>query len=180
MEKCQISDYVGSFLYLGAAMDKLAEAEPTKLPDPSCAQIRAAVTEYCVLPLGSQARYAEIASRSRGDRAEIFSPPLTHRLHSQAVKDHAPLNTYLKNGNPASKAGTPVLLIGSPGSGKKTLVNAVAAECGANIFNLTPSNTEGISKYSGKKVADMVHTVLKVAKALPPSVVWIDDVETVT
>ena len=62
MEKCQISDYVGSFLYLGAAMDKLAEAEPTKLPDPSCAQIRAAVTEYCVLPLGSQARYAEIAS----------------------------------------------------------------------------------------------------------------------
>ena len=67
MEPCKISDYVGSFLYLGAAMDKLAEAEPTKLPDPSCAQIRAAVTEYCVLPLGSQARCAEIARR----RAEI-------------------------------------------------------------------------------------------------------------
>jgi SpoVK/Ycf46/Vps4 family AAA+-type ATPase len=56
-------------------------------------------------------------------------------------------------------------------------VHAVANETGANLFNLTPSNTDG--KYPGKKAYDMVHTVFKVAKALAPSVVWIDEVDTV-
>jgi len=57
------------------------------------------------------------------------------------------------------------------------LVNAVANETGANHFNLTPSNTDG--KYPGKKAYEMVHTVFKVAKALAPSVVWIDEIDTV-
>jgi len=57
------------------------------------------------------------------------------------------------------------------------LVNAVCNETGANLFNLTPSNTDG--KYPGKKAYDMVHTVFKVAKALAPSVVWIDEVDSV-
>jgi len=144
----KVSDYVGSFLFLGAAMDKLASAEPTHLPDPSFAQIRAAVTEYCILPLGSQ-----------------------------VVKDNAPLNTYPKGNSRAPKNATPVLLTGSHGAGKKMLVNAIASECGANLFNLSPSNTEG--KYTGKKAYEMVHTTLKVAKALPPSVVWIDGAESV-
>ena len=143
-----IKDYIGGYEFLGAAQDKLAEADPTRLPDPSIAQIRAAVTEFCVLPLGSQ-----------------------------AVKEHAPLNTYInpKTNQPTPKNATPVLLFGSHGTGKKMLAHAVANETGANLFNLTPSNTDG--KYPGKKALEMVHTVLKVAKALAPSVVWIDEVE---
>jgi len=129
-------------------MEKLTETDPTRLPDPSFAQIRAAVTEYCILPIGSQ-----------------------------EVKAHAPLNLYVKGSKRVAKNATPVLLVGSHGAGKKMLVNAVATETGANLFNLTPSNTEG--KYPGKKAYEMVHTVLKVAKALPPSVVWIDNAESV-
>ena len=47
------------------------------------------------------------------------------------------------------------------------LVHAICHATGANLFNLTPNNTEG--KYPGKKAYDMVYSVLKVAKALPPS-----------
>ena len=60
------------------------------------------------------------------------------------------------------------MLTGAAGTGKKMLVNAIANETGANLFNLTPSNTDG--KYPGKKAYEMVHTVFKVAKALAPSV----------
>ena len=110
--------------------------------DPSLAQVRSAVTEFCILPLGSQ-----------------------------AVKDHAPLNMTL---DPKTATWAPTtLLVGAPGTGKKMLVNAVANETGANLFNPTPSNTDG--KYPGKKAYDMVHTVFKVAKALAPSVIWIDE-----
>ena len=140
VDHVQMKDYVGSFGHLGATFDKKAAEEMATrpwVPEPSPAQVRAMVTEFCVLPLGSQ-----------------------------GVKDHAPLNTYInKKGNRAPKNGTPVLLCGSPGTGKKMLVHAVAHETGANLFNLTPSNTEG--KYPGKKAYDMVHTVLKVAKARP-------------
>ena len=87
--------------------------------------VRAAVTEFCVLPLGSA-----------------------------TVKEHAPLNMTMdpKTGDPKGKPKptTPVLVVGAEGTGKKMLVNAIATETGANVFNLTPSNTEG--KYTGKKV----------------------------
>jgi len=93
------------------------------------------------------------------------------------VWDHSPLKSVLKGTERVNKCATPTLLTGSPGTGKKMLVHAVCNETGANLFNLTPSNTEG--KYPGKKCYEMVHTTLKVARALPPSVVWIDDVESV-
>lgn len=149
VKKTSIQDFVGSYAFLGQAMDKLAEVEPTRLPDPSFAQIRSAVTEYCILPIGSE-----------------------------EVKRHAPLNTYVKGSKRVDRNGTPVLLVGTHGSGKKMLAHAIASETGANLFDLTPSNTEG--KYPGKKGPyDMVHTVLKVAKALPPSVVLIGESESV-
>ncbi|KND02216.1 uncharacterized protein SPPG_02701 [Spizellomyces punctatus DAOM BR117] len=69
-----------------------------------------------------------------------------------------------------------VLLFGPKGAGKSMLVNAVASELGAWLFNLTPRNTAG--QYVGKSnVAKMVHMVFKVAKAHPPSIVYIDNVE---
>ena len=135
VEKHHLKDYDGSFLYLGAAMDKLSEQDPTRLLDPSLGQIRGAVTEFCVLPLGSQ-----------------------------AVWDHSPLKSVVKGADRVNKPATPTLLCGSPGTGKKMLVHAICNETGANLFNLTPSNTEG--KYPGKKAYDMVYTVLKVARAL--------------
>jgi SpoVK/Ycf46/Vps4 family AAA+-type ATPase len=69
-----------------------------------------------------------------------------------------------------------LLLFGPRGTGKTMLVNAVAAETGAYLFNLSPKNTAG--QFLGKtNVAKMVHMVFKVAKACPPAIIYIDNVE---
>ncbi|NXT67904.1 DRC11 protein, partial [Chaetops frenatus] len=84
-------------------------------------------------------------------------------LGSQTVHENAPLVKSL-------------LLAGPAGVGKKMLVHAICTETGANLFNLTPSNIAG--KYPGREgLIMMLHMILKVGKALQPSVVWIGDTE---
>ncbi|XP_065606997.1 dynein regulatory complex protein 11 [Cyrtonyx montezumae] len=84
-------------------------------------------------------------------------------LGSQTVHEKAPLVKTL-------------LLAGPTGVGKKMLVHAICTETGANLFNLSPSNIAG--KYPGKDgLQMMLHMVLKVAKQLQPSVMWIGDTE---
>uniref|UniRef100_A0A8D0GKE3 IQ motif containing with AAA domain 1 n=1 Tax=Sphenodon punctatus TaxID=8508 RepID=A0A8D0GKE3_SPHPU len=84
-------------------------------------------------------------------------------LGSQAVHEKAPLVKSL-------------LLAGPAGVGKKMLIHALCTETGANLFNLSASNIAG--KYPGKSgLQMMLHMVLKVAKQLQPSVVWIGDTE---
>ncbi|KAM5327308.1 dynein regulatory complex protein 11 [Glossophaga mutica] len=69
-----------------------------------------------------------------------------------------------------------LLLAGPSGVGKKMLVHAICSETGANLFNLSADNIAG--KYPGKSgLQMMVHLVLKVARQLQPSVVWIGDTE---
>ncbi|XP_053569472.1 dynein regulatory complex protein 11 [Bombina bombina] len=69
-----------------------------------------------------------------------------------------------------------LLLAGPAGVGKKMLVSAVCNETGANLFNLSPANIAG--KYPGKSgLQMMIHMVLKVARQLQPSVIWIGDAE---
>ncbi|NWV05574.1 DRC11 protein, partial [Ptilonorhynchus violaceus] len=84
-------------------------------------------------------------------------------LGSQIVHENAPLVKSM-------------LLVGPAGVGKKMLVRAICTETGANLFNLTPSNLAG--KYPGRDgLIMMLHMILKVGKALQPSVVWIGDTE---
>ncbi|OXB61687.1 hypothetical protein ASZ78_000712 [Callipepla squamata] len=84
-------------------------------------------------------------------------------LGSQTVHEKAPLVKAL-------------LLAGPTGVGKKMLVHAICTETGANLFNLSPSNIA--EKYPGKDgLQMMLHMVLKVAKQMQPSVVWIGDTE---
>ncbi|KAM6131643.1 dynein regulatory complex protein 11 [Phoenicopterus ruber ruber] len=84
-------------------------------------------------------------------------------LGSQTVHEKGPLLKAL-------------LLAGPAGVGKKMLVHAICTETGANLFNLSASNIVG--KYPGKNgLQMMLHMVLKVAKQLQPSVVWIGDTE---
>ncbi|XP_032967309.1 dynein regulatory complex protein 11 isoform X2 [Rhinolophus ferrumequinum] len=84
-------------------------------------------------------------------------------LGSAAVHEKAPLVRSL-------------LLAGPSGVGKKMLVHAICTETGANLFNLSAANIAG--KYPGKSgLQMMLHVVLKVARQLQPSVVWIGDTE---
>ncbi|NXG93162.1 DRC11 protein, partial [Stercorarius parasiticus] len=84
-------------------------------------------------------------------------------LGSQIVHEKAPVVKAL-------------LLAGPTGVGKKMLVHAICTEAGANLFDLSASNIAG--KYPGKSgLQMMLHMVLKVAKQLQPSVVWIGDTE---
>ncbi|KAJ3116840.1 Dynein regulatory complex protein 11 [Phlyctochytrium bullatum] len=73
---------------------------------------------------------------------------------------------------------TSALLFGPRGTGKSMMVNAIAAEAGAYLFNLSPKNTMG--QFVGKpNVTKMLHMVFKVAKAHPPSIIYIDNIEMV-
>ncbi|GBG87220.1 hypothetical protein CBR_g45279 [Chara braunii] len=126
----KFSEYVGGYNFLGSTLEK---AKIT--PDPSIAQIRQLMIEYCVLSLGSQ---------------------------------------FLNEKAPPIKT---LLLFGSRRVGKTLLVHAAAHAAGANLFNLTPSNTDGL--YPGKQVNLMMHMVFKVAKVMAPSIIYIDEVEKV-
>ena len=84
-------------------------------------------------------------------------------LGSAAIHEKAPL---IKS----------VLLAGPSGVGKKMLIQAVCAESGANLFNLTAANIAG--KYPGKDGLKMLmHIVMKVGRAYQPSVIMINDAE---
>ena len=88
------------------------------LPPLLLLQIRQALTEVAILPLGSQ-----------------------------FIHERAP---YIKS----------LLLYGAEKTGKTLLTHAVANLSGANLFDLSPRNTDG--KYPGKNVNMMIHMVFKV------------------
>ncbi|KNC46177.1 IQ and AAA domain-containing protein 1 [Thecamonas trahens ATCC 50062] len=76
----------------------------------------------------------------------------------------------------ARGAGNKGILIAGPrGCGKSMLAQRIAWLTGANVFDLSPSNVKG--KYPGKEVNMLLHKVFKVAKAMPPSIVLIEDID---
>ena len=102
--------------------------------EPSMQQVRQAVTEYAILPLGSQTVRDFVDGHTRG-----------------------------------------LLLFGPTKSGKTMLTHAICTEAGANLFCLSPAviNKEGIN------IPKLVQAVFRVARALAPSVIYIDEVEKV-
>ncbi|NXJ03474.1 DRC11 protein, partial [Odontophorus gujanensis] len=132
----------------------LIKAKPVKLSD--------YVGKYSYL--GTTLRQVDVEPMpSLADIRQLIALYGVLPLGSQTVHEKAPLVKAL-------------LLAGPTGVGKKMLVHAICTETGANLFNLSPSNIAG--KYPGKDgLQMMLHMVLKVAKQLQPSVVWIGDTE---
>eukprot|EP00742_Colponemidia_sp_Colp-10_P015184 GILJ01017312.1.p1 GENE.GILJ01017312.1~~GILJ01017312.1.p1 ORF type:complete len:633 (-),score=132.47 GILJ01017312.1:57-1772(-) len=100
--------------------------------EPSAAQIRQAVTEQCILPIGSQ-----------------------------TIHDLVP-------------SGNTCLLYGFKGSGKTMLSHAICNEAGANFFNLSPRLFN-----PGSGTGKIIQMIFRLARALAPSVIYIDEIELV-
>ncbi|KAM4602204.1 dynein regulatory complex protein 11 [Polymixia lowei] len=114
--------------------------------------------------LGTTLRQADIEPMpSLSDVRQLIALYGILPLGSQSVHEKAP-------------AVKSILLSGPAGVGKKMLVHALCTETGANLFNLSPDNLTG--KYPGRSgLQYLLHMVLKVARQLQPSVIWIGDAE---
>ncbi|XP_051855082.1 dynein regulatory complex protein 11 isoform X3 [Antechinus flavipes] len=125
-------------------------------------QLSEYIGEFCYL--GTTLRHISIEPMpSLSDVRQLITLYGILPLGSQTVHEKAPLVKTL-------------LLAGPSGVGKKMLVHAICTETGANLFNLSSTNIAG--KYPGKSGLQlMIHMVMKVARLLQPSVVWIGDTE---
>ncbi|XP_060774393.1 dynein regulatory complex protein 11 [Neoarius graeffei] len=114
--------------------------------------------------LGTSLRQADIEPMpSLSDVRQLIALYGVLPLGSQCVHERGPLIRS-------------VLLAGPSGVGKRMLLHALCTETGANLFNLSPANLMG--KYPGKSgLRYLLHMVLKVARQLQPSVLWIGDTE---
>ncbi|XP_072539024.1 dynein regulatory complex protein 11 isoform X2 [Salminus brasiliensis] len=114
--------------------------------------------------LGTSLRQADIEPMpSLSDVRQLIALYGVLPLGSQCVHERGPLIRSL-------------LLAGPSGVGKKMLLHALCTETGANLFNLSPTNLAG--KYPGRSgLQYLLHMVLKVARQLQPSVIWIGDAE---
>lgn len=129
--------------------------------------IRQTIKEYCILPLGSQIirNFAPCIKSIliAGKRKRILLIKLI-RLESIFFRI-LPLQLIFD-----------LRTKGPKGTGKRSLVQAVATETGSIMFDLSPANLVG--KYPGKTgLIMLMHLVQKVSRLLQPAVLYFEDAE---
>jgi len=71
----KVSDLVGDFNYLGTVRQHTElPGQPWQPPDPSMAQLRSALTEYCILPLGSTNVASSLEDEHRVKSVMLYGP----------------------------------------------------------------------------------------------------------
>ncbi|XP_076848767.1 dynein regulatory complex protein 11 isoform X2 [Brachyhypopomus gauderio] len=125
-------------------------------------RLSAYLGESCYL--GSSLRQAAVEPMpSLGDVRQLVTLYGVLPLGSRSVHERGPLIRSL-------------LLAGPAGVGKKTLLHALCTESGASLFQLSCSTLAG--RYPGRGGLQLLlNMVLKVARQLQPSVIWIEDAE---
>eukprot|EP01062_Namystynia_karyoxenos_P056004 TRINITY_DN46982_c0_g1_i1.p1 TRINITY_DN46982_c0_g1~~TRINITY_DN46982_c0_g1_i1.p1 ORF type:complete len:955 (+),score=437.24 TRINITY_DN46982_c0_g1_i1:92-2956(+) len=126
--------------------------------EPSMAQVRQAVTEYCILPLGSQTIY------------DLVDTPLYR-------EEEKPTTGKKKGGGPLN--GMTALFFGPPLSGKTLMSHAVATETGSLFFDLTPDGPAFQDPRCGQaqNLKQLMAMVFEVATAWSPAVIYINNVD---
>ncbi|KAL0228264.1 hypothetical protein RCL1_004407 [Eukaryota sp. TZLM3-RCL] len=115
--------------------------------------------------------------------SDLYSGPLTITFESVAGLENEkrllkeciinPLqNPQLFTGLRAAPRG--VILFGPPGTGKTLLAKCIAAEANAKFFSLSASSVTG--KYFGDSESK-VKTLFKVARRMAPSIIFIDEID---
>jgi IQ and AAA domain-containing protein len=94
----------------------------------------------------------------------------------QLIKEYCILplgSSLIRTYGPCIKS---ILIAGPKGTGKRSLVQSVATETGAVMFDLSPANLVG--KYPGKTgLIMLMHLVQKVSRLLQPAVLYFEDAE---
>ncbi|KAG5668405.1 hypothetical protein PVAND_016345 [Polypedilum vanderplanki] len=113
-----------------------------------------------------------------GDRAYAARPSTNPALGDvrQLMKEYCILplgSAIIRNFAPCIKS---ILIAGPVGTGKRSLVHAVATETGSVMFDLSPANLVG--KYPGKTgLIMLMHLVQKVSRLLQPTILYFEDAE---
>eukprot|EP00696_Hemimastix_kukwesjijk_P020327 gnl/Hemi2/9938_TR3446_c0_g1_i1.p1 gnl/Hemi2/9938_TR3446_c0_g1~~gnl/Hemi2/9938_TR3446_c0_g1_i1.p1 ORF type:complete len:833 (-),score=277.98 gnl/Hemi2/9938_TR3446_c0_g1_i1:123-2621(-) len=116
----------------------------------------ASAYKYMEEPITPEPSYAQIR-QLMAELGLYVGSPCVHQLFSPPIKA--------------------CLLYGPKGCGKSLLVDALASELGATLFDLSPLNIAG--KYPGKKTSLMMHLVFKLAKVYAPSIIFVNEIEKV-
>ena len=137
-----------------AANAAVQQTQPLLLsPELSIPQIRQLATLQLVLPLAS--------FQCEKPRMDPLPESVVYGSHRFSVRTR-PLS---------------VLLYGPQGTGKTLLAEAITAESRAAFFDITPFKI--LQTCEGNQVTNEVRSVFQAAKSVAPSVIYIDQVETV-
>ena len=112
--------------------------------------------------------------------AEPVAPPPSALLIKNLIVEHCMLplaSVPIRQQHPNVRVSRSLLLFGPKGSGKTMLARAIATQCGAQFFNLSPEITNGLYTNQKDGAAYLVYKTFLCAQEMAPSIIYMDDIE---
>eukprot|EP00398_MALV-I-01_sp_L67-1_P000302 gene302-27_t len=111
---------------------------------------------------------------------EPIAPPPSALLIKNLIVEHCMLplaSVPIRQQHPNIHVSKSLLLFGPKGSGKSMLARAIATQCGAQFFNISPEVTNGMYTNQKDGAAYLVYKTFLCAQEMAPSVIYMDDIE---